>query len=120
MRSPPPARGAFHNRFAGDHLLYGSGNGWWNNAADERGTIFVVPWRGGDVTSLGLSHPVDRIEVMGPDVLDSASQGETRSHGLKGATSVRAGTRSSLTRRNRRGPVSDRRRHQIHRGRRSR
>jgi hypothetical protein len=107
---PVPARGAFHNRFAGDHLLYGSGNGWWNNASDERGTIFVVPWRGGDVTSLGLSHPVDRIEVMGPDavvvgasggdlhfsgvrlgarpvvaqrfVLDSASQGETRSHGF--------------------------------------
>jgi hypothetical protein len=110
MRSPPPARGAFHNRFAGDHLLYCSGNGWWNEAGDERGTIFVVPWRGGDVTSLGLSHPVDRIEVMGPDavvvgasggdlhfsgvrlgarpvvaqrfVLDSASQGETRSHGF--------------------------------------
>jgi hypothetical protein len=107
---PMPASGAFHNRFAGDHLLYGSGNGWWDNAADERGTIFVVPWRGGDITSLGLSHPVDRIEVMGPDavvvgasggdlhfsgvrlgarpvvaqrfVLESASQGETRSHGF--------------------------------------
>ena len=75
---PVPARGAFYNRFAGDHLLYGSGNGWWNNAGDERGTIFVVPWRGGDVRSLGLSHPVDRIEVMGPDaVVVGASGGDS-------------------------------------------
>jgi hypothetical protein len=107
---PPPARGAFHNRFVGDHLLYGSGNGWWNNAVDTGGTIFVVHRRGGEVTRLGLPHSVDRIEVMGPDavvvggsggdlhfsgvrlgarpvvaqrfVLDSASQGETRSHGF--------------------------------------
>jgi hypothetical protein len=33
---PVPEGGAFHNRFVGDHLLYGSGNGWWNNASDER------------------------------------------------------------------------------------
>ncbi len=107
---PPPTRGALHNRFVGDHLLYGSGNGWWNNASEVGGTVFVVPWRGGEVTPLGLPHSVDRIEVMGPDavvvgarggdlhfsgvrlgarpvvaqrfVLGSASQGETRSHGF--------------------------------------
>jgi hypothetical protein len=107
---PPPTRGALHNRFGGDHLLYGSGNGWWNNSSDTGGTIFVVPWRGGEVTPLGLPHGVERIEVMVPDavvvggrggdlhfsgvrlgarpvvaqrfVLDSASQGETRSHGF--------------------------------------
>lgn len=109
---PPPTRGALHNRFVADHLLYGTGNGWWNTASDTGSTIFVVPWRdgGGEVTRLGLPHGVDRIEVMGPDaivvggrggdlhftgvrlgarpvvaqrfVLDSASQGETRSHGF--------------------------------------
>ncbi len=107
---PPPAPGVFHNRFVADHLLYGGGNGWWNSASDEHGTIFVVPWRGGEVSQLGLPHPVDRIEAMGPDAvvvganggdlhfsgirlgarpvvtqrftLDAASQGETRSHGF--------------------------------------
>jgi hypothetical protein len=109
---PPPTQGALHNRFVGDHLLYGSGNGWWNTGSEVGSTVFVVPWRGrsGEVTPLGLPHGVDRIEVMGSDavvvgarggdlhfsgvrlgarpvvaqrfVLDSASQGETRSHGF--------------------------------------
>jgi hypothetical protein len=106
---PQASGGVLHNRFVGDHLLYGAGNGWWETGSDT-GSVFVLPWRGGDVTRLGLPHPVDRIEVMGPDavvvgasggdlhfsgvrlgerpvvaqrfVVDSASQGETRSHGF--------------------------------------
>jgi len=35
-----------------------------NNAVDERGTIFVVSWRGGDVTSLGEAAPADIRPVL--------------------------------------------------------
>ncbi|HVH12238.1 MAG TPA: beta-propeller domain-containing protein, partial [Longimicrobium sp.] len=108
---PHPAEGhhAFANRFVGRHLLYGAGNGWgWQ----ERGgsTLYVVPWRGGELATLLLPHGVDRIEVMGGDavvvgadatdlhftgirlagepriaqryVRREASQGETRTHGF--------------------------------------
>lgn len=107
---PPPATpGVLHNRFIGDHLLYGRGNGWWNDAGDTA-TVFVLPWKSGEATPLRLPHAVDRIEVMGPDavvvgssggdlhfsgirlgerpavvqrfVQEGASQGETRSHGF--------------------------------------
>lgn len=80
---PPPTRGALHNRFVGDHLLYGSGNGWWNNGSEVGSTVFVVPWRGrgGDLHFSGVrlgARPV----VAQRFVLDSASQGETWSHGF--------------------------------------
>jgi Beta propeller domain len=107
LPAPPP--GTFHNRFVGDHLLYGAGSGWGMPKGDSA-TAFVVRYRGGDVARLGLSHGVDRIEVMGEDavivgqsganlhftgvrlggrpstvqhyVLENASQGELRSHGF--------------------------------------
>jgi hypothetical protein len=106
---PAPGAGTFHNRFVGDHLLYGAGNGWWYPTTDSA-IAFIVPWRGGEVTRLGLPHGVDRIEVMGNDaviiggsgddlhfsgvrlgarpvllqrfVMEHASQGELRSHGF--------------------------------------
>jgi len=106
---PAETGGTFHNRFVGDFLLYGSGNGWgWPEA--DGSVLYVVPWKGGAVTRLVLSHGTDRIEPMGPDAvvvgaddrdlhftgirldgtptvvqhytLRDASQGELRSHGF--------------------------------------
>lgn len=108
---PTPARSAdsFHNRFVGDYLLYGEGNGW---GSPQRSTsvLIVAPVYGGDVVPIALTHPVDRIEPMGSDavvvgsdasnvtfssillrshpmpgdryVLEGAAQSETRSHGF--------------------------------------
>ena len=109
-RSLPRADGyTFQNRFVGEYLLYGTGNGW---GPPEGGTsrLVAVRWAGGVPTELPLPHGVDRIEVMGsgavvvgtdgrdlhfsgvrlddgPRLADrytraDASQGETRSHGF--------------------------------------
>jgi hypothetical protein len=106
---PAPDGYAFHNRFAGDYLLYGLGTGW-GRPSDGGARLHLVPWRGGALTRLDLPHGVDRIEVMSRDavvigatrnalhftgislrgrpdivqrfVLDSAAQGESRSHGF--------------------------------------
>jgi hypothetical protein len=106
---PAAPAGVFHNRFVGDHLLYGIGNGWGRPRTGEA-TLVVVPWRGGHPTEVDLPHGVDRIEVMGSDAvvigagggqlhfsgirlgerpvvvqrhaLDGVTQGELRSHGF--------------------------------------
>lgn len=100
----------FQNRFVGDYLLYGKGNGWSAPEGQERYSIHAIPWAGGDATELRLAHSVDRIEQMGKDavvigtdggdlhftslrlsdspevvsdyVRKGASQGELRSHGF--------------------------------------
>ncbi|MEJ0041087.1 MAG: beta-propeller domain-containing protein [Rhizomicrobium sp.] len=101
----------FHNRFVGDYVLYGVGNGWGRpqNAAS---TIYAAPVDGGAVAQLPLPHGVDRIEIIGRDavvvgsdadnlyfsavdlapgaapalgdryVQNGAAQAETRSHGF--------------------------------------
>jgi hypothetical protein len=107
-RELPRVTGVLHNRYVGDHLLYGAGNGWVNKA--DTATLLVVPVAGGRVTRLPLPHGADRIEVMGKDAavigasdrdllftgvalgskpelvqrltLPGASQGELRSHGF--------------------------------------
>ncbi|HET8621926.1 MAG TPA: beta-propeller domain-containing protein [Gemmatimonadales bacterium] len=107
LPTAPP--GVFQNRFVGEYLLYGAGNGWWKPTTNDA-SLFVVPWKGGGVSQVGLPHGVDRIEVMGPDAvivgagngrlhfsgirlgdrpvvvqrfaLDNVSQGELRSHGF--------------------------------------
>lgn len=111
---PRPAGYTFQNRFVGGHLLYGGGSGGWvarPDADTARTALYAVPWAGGPVTALGLSHGTDRIEAMGGDAvvvgtggpnlyftavrlggaspepagrytLPGASQGETRSHGF--------------------------------------
>jgi hypothetical protein len=99
----------FTNRFVGDYLLFGSGNGWWQPRTTNS-TLYATRWRGGDVDTIQLDHGVDRIEVMGDEAvvigsnqsdlhfsgirlgrhveldqrykLSNASQGETRSHGF--------------------------------------
>ena len=107
---PSPAGGRdFHDRFVGDYVLYGTGNGWSAPQVDE-GTLYAAPVRGGEVAELALGHGVDRIEVMGSGavvvgsddknlyfsavplkdrpslgdryVLSGAAQSETRSHGF--------------------------------------
>ncbi|MBV9542014.1 MAG: beta-propeller domain-containing protein [Alphaproteobacteria bacterium] len=108
---PEPKSGGydFHNRFAGDYVLYGMGSGW-GAPADTNATLYAAPVRGGETASLRLPHAVDRIELMGRDAVvvgsDSrnvyfstvllgggpklgdrytetdAAQGETRSHGF--------------------------------------
>jgi len=58
----------FHNRFAGDYVLYGVGNGW-GSPRDSRSFLVAARLRDGNVTELPLEHGVDRIELMGPDAL---------------------------------------------------
>ncbi|HWO89474.1 MAG TPA: beta-propeller domain-containing protein [Gemmatimonadales bacterium] len=104
-----PSGWVLHNRFVGEWLLYGAGNGWSPQRQTDT-TLFAVRWRGGAATRLALSHGIDRIEVMGGDavvigargnnlefsgislagapvvrqrfVMPQASQGELRSHGF--------------------------------------
>jgi hypothetical protein len=106
---PAPASGVFHNRFVGDHVLYGGGSGWGPRRG-EPAVLYAVPFRGGGVATVQLTHGIDRIEVMGaaavvvgtsgadldftgvslgavPEVvqrytLPKSAQGETRSHGF--------------------------------------
>jgi hypothetical protein len=100
---------SFHNRFVGDHVLYGGGA---FGEAQARATLVVAPVRGGDPAQLTLTHAVERIEALGADALvvgggaerslgftavelargparlgdvfrlPEASEGESRSHGF--------------------------------------
>ena len=88
----PKAGGDFHNRFAGDYVLYGEGNGW--GAPENAASVLVAaPVAGGAVTQLTLPHPVDRIELMGPDAVVIGSD----EHNLYfSSVRLRQGTRPSL------------------------
>jgi hypothetical protein len=106
---PTPDGPIVINRFVGDHVLYGTGNGWGQPRADQS-VLHVVPWKQGRVTSITLAHGTDRIETMGghavvigtdgrdlhftgvrlagrPGIdlhysIQDAAQGELRSHGF--------------------------------------
>jgi hypothetical protein len=100
---------SLQNRFVGDWLLFGRGDGWgWQQSTGD--TLRIVPLDGGAVTTMALPHGVDRIEAMGSDavvigtgsgnlhftgidlarepgvaqqlVIPGAAQGELRSHGF--------------------------------------
>lgn len=101
---------AFHNRFVGDYLLYGTGSGWGYPRKAEHSSLYAVRWAGGDLHELSLTHGVDRIEQVSSDAVvvgtdgrdlhftavclrdkpgvaddytrEGASQGELRSHGF--------------------------------------
>lgn len=101
---------SFQNRFIGDYLLYGTGDGWGHRKGRTSAYIYLAPWAGGQTVELAVAHSVDRIEAMGdgavvigtegknltftavrlgesPTVAYSytrkdASQGELRSHGF--------------------------------------
>jgi hypothetical protein len=98
---------AFQNRFVGDHVLYGMGSSWGSQGA-EKSDLVVASLSGNRVSRFTLRHGIDRIDALGQDavvigsdgkdlaflgveltdgkphlgdryVLNSASQGETRS-----------------------------------------
>jgi hypothetical protein len=107
---PKPPGYTFQNRFVGDYLLYGSGNGWDVPRKANESMLYSVRWASGERKVLLLKHTVDRIEALGhdavvvgtagsdlhfsavrlgdePEVVDdysrkNASQGELRSHGF--------------------------------------
>ncbi len=108
---PKPNGYTFQNRFVGDYLLYGTGNGWGYQQKTYRNSLYALRWAGGgDVHELSLFHGVDRIEQLGSDAVvvgtdgqdlhftavrlgkwpaiadvytrKGASQGELRSHGF--------------------------------------
>jgi hypothetical protein len=109
-RLPKPEGYTFQNRFVGDYLLYGTGSGWGYPQNAKESNLYAVPWSGGEIHNLSLTHGVDRIEQMGadavivgtdgrnlhftslrlgpwPEIADefirkNASQGELRSHGF--------------------------------------
>ena len=101
----------FHNRFIGDYLLYGTGNGWGYPEKEGKSGLYIVNWKTGNSHELTLPHGVDRIEQLGTDAVivgtdngkdlhfssvklsswpeiisrytrKDASQGEQRSHGF--------------------------------------
>jgi hypothetical protein len=100
---------AFHNRFVGDTVLYGTGAGW-GGPADAKSPLHVYRLGDEEASIVQLSHAIDRIEPMGEHavvvgasgkdlefaaidlgdkpktagtfVQENANQGETRSHGF--------------------------------------
>lgn len=69
------AGAAFQERFVGDWLLYGVGNGWWR-ASTHTATLYGVRIAGGDVARLSLAHGIDRIDALGRDAVVVGSDGE--------------------------------------------
>ncbi|HEY1612982.1 MAG TPA: beta-propeller domain-containing protein [Rhizomicrobium sp.] len=67
---PRPSRDVydFHNRFVGDYVLYGAGNGWGTPQSQQQ-ELVAVPLDGGAITQLPLDHAIDRIEAMGRDAV---------------------------------------------------
>jgi hypothetical protein len=54
---------SFHNRFAGDYVLYGAGT----DGGLARSNLIAARLRDGGVTRLSVPHSVDRIELLGRD-----------------------------------------------------
>jgi hypothetical protein len=63
---PSVAGWSFHNRFAGDYVLYGAGI--YGEAA-KRANLIAARLRDGRVTQLPVPHSVDRIELLGRDAM---------------------------------------------------
>lgn len=62
--------GEFHNRFVGDHLLYGAtGNEGRGLDVRESAALVAVPVRGGRIAEMRLPHGIGRIEALGRDAL---------------------------------------------------
>jgi hypothetical protein len=58
----------FTNRFVGDYILYGTGNGY-DRPMDQKGSLVAVSIHGGPISELTLPHAVDRIEIIGTDAV---------------------------------------------------
>jgi hypothetical protein len=72
---PVNAGDYFQNRFVGDWLLYGAGNGWRQPAVSSS-TLFAVRISGGDPVQVPVPHGVDRIDALGPNAIVVGSDGE--------------------------------------------
>ncbi|HEX6376832.1 MAG TPA: beta-propeller domain-containing protein [Allosphingosinicella sp.] len=57
---------SFHNRFAGEYVLYGGGR---YGEARSAAKLVAAPLRGGRATELSVPHSVDRIELLGTDAI---------------------------------------------------
>lgn len=66
-----PAGYTFQNRFVGDYLLYGTGNGWGPPQANAAPLLFATRWADGNapIEEVQLTHGVDRIEAVGKDAM---------------------------------------------------
>jgi len=61
--------GAIHNRFVGDYVLVGAGNGW-GRPRTHPADLLVTSWRDArDPVKVSLPHGADRIEAIGRDAL---------------------------------------------------
>lgn len=66
----------FQNRFVGDYLLYGSGNGWGYPQPTRRSPLFLVRWTDGSNYRLRLDHGIERIEEMGHNAVVVGTNGQ--------------------------------------------
>jgi Beta propeller domain len=57
---------SFHNRFAGDYVLYGAGT---YGESPSRANLIAARLRDGRVSRLPIPHSVDRIELLGRDAM---------------------------------------------------
>jgi hypothetical protein len=57
---------SFHNRFAGNYILYGAGN---DGETSKRSNLVAAGLRDGRVERLTVPHSVDRIELLGRDAI---------------------------------------------------
>ena len=72
---PDPGPGPFQNRYVGDWLLYGAGNGWGPPRPDGS-ELFATRWADGEgAARLPVPHGVDRIEAMGSGAVVVGSDG---------------------------------------------
>ncbi len=89
---PKPQGYTFQNRYVGDYLLYGTGNGWGRPEQGRGSTLYAVRWAGGAAAAqFGLPHGVDRIESMGRDAVVVGTDGRDLHF-----TGVRLGERPAL------------------------
>jgi hypothetical protein len=75
LPSPKGESWSFHNRFVGNHVLYGGGA--YGSAPDNGAKLYVASVRSGRSVELPMTHSVDRIEALGRDamVVGGASNG---------------------------------------------
>jgi hypothetical protein len=68
--------GVLHNRFVGDFLLLGTGQGWGRPASPARPRVVLHRYAGGATPmALPLTHGVDRIEPLGTDAIVVGTDG---------------------------------------------
>lgn len=71
LKLDAPQDYSLQNRFVGDHLLYGSGDTWFNEKKNLRPDkdLNVVNWRTGNTSKLAVPHHISRIEQLGDDAI---------------------------------------------------